>query len=205
LNKNYDHTITARSRRFRARVRAEQEVARKAARIARRVELDRKRAAAGLPPAKTSTERARECRERQAAIEQAIRTQSWYSPPFRDWHEAKAYLMSVRPDVPEQAIEDTLEVTRRDAHRWELSWNRYLVTKGVEAARTARAVLFQILETKFEGDLTHIEAAMKEAETRTDIKPDGDAHSAERYRDRQMALDMSQIMLREGGILNGEE
>ena len=205
MNKNYDHTITARSRRFRARVRAEQEVARKAARIARRVELDRKRAATGLPPAKTSTERARECRERQAAVEQVIRTQSWYSPPFRDWHEAKAYLMSVRPDVPEQAIEDTLEVTRRDAQKWKLFWNRFVVTHDIAQARIARAILWQILDVRFGGDMTHIKAAMKQAETRLDITTTEGGHPTQVYQEKALALDMSQIMLREGGILNGEE
>ena len=113
--------------------------------------------------------------------------------------------MSVRPDVPEQAIEDTLEVTRRDAQKWKLFWNRFVVTHDIAQARIARAILWQILDVRFGGDMTHIKAAMKQAETRLDITTTEGGHPTQVYQEKALALDMSQIMLREGGILNGEE
>jgi hypothetical protein len=201
----YDYTSTLRTRRRRARLKAERLEAVRAAKMARRIELDRKRAAMGLPPAKTSTERARECRERQAAGEQIIRTQSWYSPSFRDWREAKAYLTGLKPGVPEQAIENVLEVTHREAQKWQLFWNRFVTTNGTQAARVKRAILWQILDVRFGGDMTHIKAAMKQAQTRLDITTTEGAHPTQVYQEKGLALDMSQIMLREGGILNVEE
>jgi hypothetical protein len=205
LNKNYDHTITARSRCFRPRIRAEQEVARKAARTHHRAELDQKRATMGLPPAKTSTERARQCRGRQAAAELVKCTDSWYSSPFANWQDGRSYLMSVRSDTPVRAIESVLETTRREAQKWQLCWNRFVITNGSHAARVKRAILWQILDVCFGGDMTHIEAAMEQAATRLCITITESAHPTQVYQEKALALDMSQIMLREGGILNVKE
>jgi len=204
--KNLDlkrRSTARRVQRWRERKRQAKREAEKAAKIARRQLLDQKRQEKGLPPILSSTERARRCREKQAEQETKVREESWYSPPFADWQEAKAYLTGLKPDVPEQAIENVLETTRREVPRWALNWNRFVVTtNGIAQARLRRAILWQILDVLYQQDITHLKAAMKQAETRTDIAFEEGAHPTVKFQERQRVYDMSQIMLREGGSLN---
>ncbi len=191
-----------RQARWRERRKAKRLEAERLAKIARRADLDAARVARGLAAAKTSTQRAAESRVRQAAAKEVVRIESWYSPPFRDWHEAKAYLTGLKPDVPEQAIENVLETTRREVPRWALNWNRFVVTNGIAEARLRRAILWQIIDVLYQQDITHLWAAMKQAETRTDIAFEESSHPTVKFQERQRVYDMSQIMLREGGNLN---
>lgn len=197
----YDYTRTARTRRRRARLKAERLGAEKARKIVHRAELDRRRIAKGLPPVKNSTERARETRARQAAAREVIRAQSWYSPPFTNYLEAKQYLTAARPGDAAAAIEALLDSVREDCERYELHFNKFTVTRGVEAARIKRAMLHQVLETRFGGDCTHLGAAMKEADQQNNIQQ-GDDHPTGQYQERQRLLDMAQIIFRKGGSLN---
>ena len=203
--KNLDlkrRSTARRVARWRERRKARRLEAERLAKEAHKAELAAKRTAKGLPPIKTSTERARESRERQAVTEHVIRTESWYSPPFADWHEAKAYLTGLKPDVPEQVIESTLESTRRQVQRWALNWNRFIVTNGIAEARLRRAILWQIMDVLYQQDMTHLSAAMKQAETRTDIAFEEGAHPTVKFQERQRLYDMSQVMLCNGSSLN---
>jgi len=206
-----DRTISAdkrrastarRVQRWRERRKAKRLEAERLVREAHKIELAAKRAAKGLPPIKTSTQRAAESRARQAQAEQVIRTESWYSPPFADWQEAKTYLTGLKPDVPERAIENVLETTRREVPRWSLNWNRFVVIDGIAQARLRRAILWQILDVLYQQDMTHLRAAMKQAEVRTDIAFEEGSHPTVQFQERQRVYDMSQVMLREGGTLN---
>lgn len=188
--------------RWRERRKAAKKEAERVAKIARRTEIDAARVARGLAPAKTSTQRAAESRERQAVAEQKVMVESWFSPPFADWQEAKAYLTGFKPDVHEQAIESVLETTRREVPRWQLNWNRFVVTNGISEARLRRAILWQILDVLYQQDMTHLRAAMKQAEARTDIAFEEGAHPTVRFQERRRVYDISQVMLREGGSLN---
>src|SRR6266849_4051169 len=185
-----------RVQRWRERRKAKRLEAERLVREAHKIELAAKRAAKGLPPVKSSTERAQESRARKAQAEKVIRTESWYSPPFADWQEAKTYLTGLKPDVPEQAIENVLETTRREVPRWALNWNRFVVTtNGIAQARLRRAILWQILDVLYQQDITHLKAAMKQAETRTDIAFEEGAHPTVKFQERQRVYDMSQVML----------
>jgi hypothetical protein len=197
----YDYTRTERTRRRRARLKAERLEAEKAARAIKRVALDAARIARGLPPAKSSTERARETRARQAKAREVVRTESWYSPPFTNYLEARQYLTAARPGVAALAIEALLDSVREGCERYELHFNKFTVTRGIEAARIKRAVLHQVLETRFCGDCTYLGAAMKEADQQINIQLGAD-HPNAQYQERQRLLDIAQIMFREGGFLN---
>jgi hypothetical protein len=87
MNKKHDYTITARSRKRRARLKAEGEAAKliadqqaeaaaTVAKEARKVELAAARAAQGLPPAMTSTERSKRTRERQRIAREAAEAEA---------------------------------------------------------------------------------------------------------------------------------
>jgi hypothetical protein len=204
--KNYDYTSTERSRRRRARLKAERLQAEKAARAARWAERNAIRAAKGLPRLKTAAESMTDTRARRKAVEMAVRLDSWYSLPFADYFEAKTYLTGLKPDMPEQVIENTLETTRQEAPRRQLHWNRFVVTNGIKAARLKRAIVWQIIEVLYQQDMTHLEAAMKQAEARSDIAIEEGSHPTAQFQERQRVYDMSQIMLREGGaLLNVEQ
>jgi hypothetical protein len=203
--KNIDHkrrSTAHRVQRWRERRKAKRLEAEKAAKIARRADLDAARVARGLAPAKTSTQRATESRARQAEALEIVRTESWHSPSFRDWHDAKAYLTGLKPEVPEKVIENVLESTRREVPRWALNWNRFVVTNGIAQARLRRAILWQILDVLYQQDITYLREAMEQAETRTDIAFEEGSHPTVKFQERQRVYDMSQIMLREGGSLN---
>lgn len=206
-----DRTIDPRKRqdstnrrklRWRERQRAKKKEAARLAKIAHRAELDRIRAEKGLPPILSSTERARQSRERKAAAERVVQQSSWYSPAFADYREAKAYLTGAKPEMPEQAIENVLEETRREAAKWQLRWNRFVVTRGIQQARLRRAILWQILDALYQGDMTHLKEAMKRAEDRTDIAFEEGSHPTTQFQERQRVYDTSQTMLREGSSLN---
>jgi hypothetical protein len=202
----YDYTSTERSRRRRARLKVEAITAEKAARATRWAERNARRAAKGLPPLKTAAEAMAGTRARRKAAETAVRLDSWYSPPFADYFEAKAYLTGVKPDMPVGAIENVLEATRREVPRWALSWNRFVVTNGIAQARLRRAILWQILDVLYQQDMTHLKPAMTQAETRTDIAFEEGSHPTVKFQERQRLYDLSQIMLREGGaFLNVEQ
>src|SRR5208283_2147272 len=133
----YDYTSTLRSRRRRARLRAQREAAAKAAKLSRRAELDAKRAARGLPPSKTSTERARETRARQAEWG----TRKWYSSGFSSRTEAKAFLLGLHPTAQEKDIEAALDRLQSSCLNWQLNFNKFVLMYGVERARLQRAIL----------------------------------------------------------------
>jgi hypothetical protein len=87
VNHNNDYTISIRSRRFRARKKIEREAAKliadqaaeaaaTVAKEARKAELATARAAQGLPPAMTSTERSRKTRERQRIANEAVEAEA---------------------------------------------------------------------------------------------------------------------------------
>jgi hypothetical protein len=82
MNNHHDYTINERSRRFRTKRKLEREAAQKiadqaseaaatVARIQHRKDLDATRAAKGLPPSMTSTERSRKTRAAQKLAREA--------------------------------------------------------------------------------------------------------------------------------------
>jgi hypothetical protein len=193
-------STNARKIRFRARLRAKREAEALAAREAHKAELAARRAARGLPPKLTSTERARRCRERQAADREAVRLSQWFSAPFKDYFEAKAYLVGEKPDLPPATIESILETTRNEVRRWDLHWNRYVVTHSVMAARLRRAIVWQFLHFKFDDDIDHLREAMRLSEARISqgkgLALEETDHAA--FHEQNRYLDLSQVMLGTG-------
>jgi hypothetical protein len=139
---------TKRVRRFRARRREKRVEAERSAKIARRAELDLKRAAKGLPPALNSTERARLCRQRRAARERIKAESKWYSPAL-SFEKAKAFARSLDPTAHDKDLAVKVELAERGCFRYQLPLNRFVIQNGVEAARMARLVLYHC-----EGDET---------------------------------------------------
>jgi hypothetical protein len=195
-------STNARKIRFRARLRAKRELEVKLAKETHKAELAARRAAAGLPPKLTSTERARRCRERQAQAAEAVRLTQWFSPPFKDDREASAYLVGEKPDLPPATIESILETTRNEVRRWDLHWNRYVVTHSVMAARIRRAIVWQFLHFKFDDDLEHLKEAMARAEIRIahgkGLALEETGHPA--FHEQNRYLDLSQVMLGTGRL-----
>jgi hypothetical protein len=194
----YDYTCTLRTRRRRARLKAERLAAAKVAKIARRVELDARRVAQGLPPAKTSTERARQCRAKKAQV----KTEQWYSSGFLSRAEAKAFLVGLHPTAQERDIEAVLDRLQADCHRWQLHFNKFVLTHGIEQARLQRAIFEQVMETKFGDDCECITAAIQVAEKQGTLVIDASLHPRQQYQIRLLWLDQSQVKWREGNLLN---
>jgi hypothetical protein len=171
-------STNARKIRFRARLRAKRELEVKLAKETHKAELAARRAAAGLPPKLTSTERARRYRE------------------------ASAYLVGEKPDLPPATIESILETTRNEVRRWDLHWNRYVVTHSVMAARIRRAIVWQFLHFKFDDDLEHLKEAMARAEIRIahgkGLALEETGHPA--FHEQNRYLDLSQVMLGTGRL-----
>jgi hypothetical protein len=195
---NHDYTCTQRTRRRRDRLKTQRLVAEKAARAARRIELDALRATKGLPPAKTVAQRSAEHRARRALV----RTEQWYSAGFATRAEAKAFLNDHDPTATNKDVEALLDRTQDACHRWKLHFNKFVLTYGVPAARTARAIVDQILDERYQGDLDKLEQAMKEAEGSTDIELAAEAHPTENYQRRQTVFDLSQHRLGDGQLLS---
>jgi len=195
-------STNARKIRFRVRLRAKKEAESLAAREAHRQDLARLREAKGLPPVKTSTQRAAETRHRQAEAKRVIKDDSWFSAPFKDYFEAKAFLVGVRPDLPSATIESILETTRNEVRRWDLHWNRYVVTHSVMAARVRRAIVWQFLHFKFDDDVDHLKEAMRLAEVRISqgkgLALEETGHPA--FHEQNRYLDLSQVMLGTGRL-----
>ncbi len=191
-----------RVQRWRERQKAKREEAARLAKEARRQDLAARRAAKGLPPIKSSTQRAQESRARQQTAVAVIRTESWHSPGFQDWKDALAYLQTCYPNQTEQAVSQAFDILRDKARRYRLHLNRYVLKNGAEKARLRRAILWQILDVLYQGDLAHMKAAMEQAEHRTDIATTEGAHPTQLFQERALLLDTSQIMLTEGGNLN---
>jgi hypothetical protein len=203
--KNLDlkrRSTARRVARWRERQKAKREEAVRLAKEVHRQELAARRAAKGLPPIKTSTQRAQESRARQQTAVAVIRTESWYSPGFQDWKDALAYLQTCYPDQTEQAVSQAFDILRDKARRYRLHLNRYVLKNGVEKARIKRAILEQILESEFGGDCDCLAEALKIAETRADITVDAGVHPNWQYQQRQVLLDTSQLKWCEGANLN---
>ena len=203
--KNLDlkrRSTLARVHRFRARKRTEREQTEKARKIARRAELDAVRVARGLPPARTPSQRVADSRARRAAAKEAIRTESWFSSEFTDRQEAFRYLASLNPTETALRIEQALTVLEEQCRRLQLNLNRYVLTYGAEAARTARAVLWQAWHRlDSEHDLAKLEQAVQDAARQEHIQVDRDAHLTVQRQELQTALDFSQTLLENGGAM----
>ncbi len=177
MNKNRDYTITERSRRFRAKKRAEREAAKRAAKLARRAELDARRAARGLPPAMSSTERARLCRERKAQI----KTEQWYSAPALTREEAEQFLKSAHPEETTDRVDQVIRVLKDGCRRYDFRLNKYVLTHGFEQARLQRAIFEQVMESRLGGDCDRILAAIRIAEKQKTLEIDAKGRGTLRH------------------------
>jgi hypothetical protein len=132
-------TSTERSHKRRARLYRERDVRIAAEKEVRKAKLAAARASKGLSPAKSSTERARDCRARQAAAEAS----RWYAPAISR-QEAEEFIRSPQPKADDMAIVTVVEQCNRECNRFELHLNRFtLEPGGVAAAREARGALEQ--------------------------------------------------------------
>lgn len=194
----HDYTSTQRSQRRRAKLRAERQAAKRAAKLARRAELDARRAARGLPPAMTSTERARLCWEREAQI----KTEQWYSAPALSRAEAEQFLKSAHPEETADRVDRLLRVLEDGCRRYELWLNKFVLTYGVEQARLQRAIFEQVMESNFGGDCDRISDAIRIAEKQEMIEIDASLHPSQQYQMRLLWLDQSQVKWGSGNLLN---
>ena len=198
MNGNHDYTITERSRRFRAKKRAERKAAERAAKLARRAELDAKRAAKGLPSVMTSTERARLCRERKVLI----KTEQWYSGPALSRAEAEQFLKDAHPEETTGRVDQVLRILEDGCRRYDLNLNKFVLTQGFELARLQRAIFEQVMESRFDGDCDCIPAANRIAEKLETLEIDASLHPSQQYQMRLLWLDQSQVKWGSGSLLN---
>jgi hypothetical protein len=192
-------TVAACTRRWRERQKAKREAAEKVAKIARRAELDAKRAAKGLPPIKSSTERAAECRARQAAAETKVRTESWWSAPALTRLEAEAFLKERHPEETEERIDQLISFSDELCRKHSLIMNKFCLTHGIEAMRIQRAILWQIWNRlDADHDVDRLPEAMRQAEGQEEIQIDKTAHPHAQRQETQTALDFSLSLLGDG-------
>jgi hypothetical protein len=157
---------TQRVRRFRARQRAKRLADRKAAQIARRIELDAIRISRGLKPAKTSTERAAESRARRAAIRESLLTLKWYLPAI-DSKTVERILEERQPRLHNTQYLRQRDNLERECRRYELNLNQFVAENGIQRARERRAIFHQCY-LKRQDSLTMFEL-VQESESVTEI------------------------------------
>jgi len=188
-----------RVQRWRERRKAKRLEAERLAKIARRADLDAARVARGLAPAKTSTDRAAESRERQAAAKEVVRTESWYSAPALIRAEAFEFLKANHPEETEPRIDQLISLLEEQGRKHTIILNRFVLTYGVEYARVKRAILWQHWHRlDAEGDLDKLPQAMKAAEGQEEIQIDKTAHPHAQRQELQIALDFSLSLLGDG-------
>jgi hypothetical protein len=191
-----------RLHRFRGRKRAAKQEAERLAKIAHRAELDAKRTAKGLPPIKTSTQRAQESRARVAAAKLAVAESKWYSALPLSKEEARQILKEGYPSETDVRINQAVQFLEDSARRWSLRFNKFLVRHGVTAARTARAILWQCWRRlDFDLAMDKLPQAMRDAESQTEIEVDPEVHPSKQFEERRQTMDFSQAMLGDGGCV----
>jgi hypothetical protein len=139
----------ARHKRWLALQKGKRAEAAKAARMAHRAELDAARVAKGLPPAKTATQRARECRERQAAFRNRILEDEWFSPAITP-EEAVSYMNELHPawsDKPHFAV-DLVAGYVEWCRGADLNLNHFICRKGdLAKVLDQRALFHELIQT----------------------------------------------------------
>ena len=158
---------TKRTRAFRARQKAKRLADQKAARAAKRQALDAARIARGLPPAKTSTERAAESRARRADIRESFLNLRWYLPAI-DSKTVERILEERQPRLHNTQYLRQRDNLERECRRYGLNLNQFTVAEnGIQRARERRAIFHQCY-LKRQDSLTMFEL-VQESESVTEI------------------------------------
>lgn len=141
--------------KMRARLRQEDKAARKAFPAARR-------AAKGLPPIKSSTQRAQDARARKEARWQAYLAGAWWSPELSE-REAKAVLAERYPNRTEIERHTDYVSLAEQCRAAALNLNRFTIAlegeDGVAKAREQRAILHEITHGTLNDLVANVEKA----------------------------------------------